>query len=568
MKKKKLENIIQKVSISQYLGLFCFFYIIIIFGLGFWNLSLIEKSNDGFKEIYEVRIKALENVKKIQKILLFDIIGIYQNSLTDLEELGDNQLELEKTYGSLEALIGDLDLFLSKYGSKKEKNLHLKFMNGFERHQNDFIERVKPLFFDENKEKLAQFINYELKIMITNLEKSLVEIQSIQENSIENLYLESGVYYKNQKNLITTVSIGVSIIAIIVAYLILLAINSSIQLVSTQLSEIATGKTDLSKKLNVKENRNDALSVLYRSFNSLLDELKNVLSGVKKTQGKVEVSSEKITVGSDKIQSLTLELGDLSKDLSSTSSEIISTSESVTVSMKDISKRASKTADFAEQGRESLSELEKTMGEMETAYTTITSVLQNVSDKVSNITNIVITITKIADQTNLLSLNASIEAEKAGEFGAGFSVVAREIRRLADQVANATLEIDSMVFEMDSTVSMSVEKITDFFQSTQGDMKNIRNVGIQFHQIIQQVQQLLPKIEQIHKVIENQSSKVGKISSSVSHLTSFSSSVDNELHSNSLVIKKLRDSSSELNLKIEGFQLKEEKTPSRIKEPV
>ena len=79
--------------------------------------------------------------------------------------------------------------------------------------------------------------------------------------------------------------------------------------------------------------------------------------------------------------------------------------------------------------------------------------LEVLNEKASNINQVVTTITKVADQTNLLSLNAAIEAEKAGEHGRGFAVVATEIRRLADQTAIASYDIEQLVKEMQSAVS-------------------------------------------------------------------------------------------------------------------
>ena len=75
----------------------------------------------------------------------------------------------------------------------------------------------------------------------------------------------------------------------------------------------------------------------------------------------------------------------------------------------------------------------------------VSAKLGMIREKADSINAVVTTITKVADQTNLLSINAAIEAEKAGEYGRGFLVVAREIRRLADQTAVATLDIETMV---------------------------------------------------------------------------------------------------------------------------
>jgi len=85
------------------------------------------------------------------------------------------------------------------------------------------------------------------------------------------------------------------------------------------------------------------------------------------------------------------------------------------------------------------------MKQLAEATTSISSKLSVISDKAGNINSVVTTINMVADQTNLLSLNAAIEAEKAGEYGLGFAVVAREIQRLADQTALATRDIETMV---------------------------------------------------------------------------------------------------------------------------
>jgi methyl-accepting chemotaxis protein WspA len=128
------------------------------------------------------------------------------------------------------------------------------------------------------------------------------------------------------------------------------------------------------------------------------------------------------------------------------------------------------------------------------------------------------TITKVADQTNLLSLNAAIEAEKAGEHGAGFSVVAREIRRLADQTAVATLDIERTVREMQSSMAASVVEITRFTEQVSKGTEEAGTVNLQLGRIMEQVQTLPPKFEAVTEGMRSQSEGASQISNATSQL--------------------------------------------------
>lgn len=123
---------------------------------------------------------------------------------------------------------------------------------------------------------------------------------------------------------------------------------------------------------------------------------------------------------------------------------------------------AEKAATLAGSGQAGLARMKSTMQQITEASTAINTRLAVLSEKAGNIGNVVTTITKVADQTNLLSLNAAIEAEKAGDYGRGFSVVAMEIRRLADQTAVATSDIDQ-------TASTSTDADPEFRNRQRGD---------------------------------------------------------------------------------------------------
>jgi Methyl-accepting chemotaxis protein (MCP) signalling domain len=113
-------------------------------------------------------------------------------------------------------------------------------------------------------------------------------------------------------------------------------------------------------------------------------------------------------------------------------------------------------------------------------------------------------ITRVADQTNLLSLNAAIEAEKAGEYGRGFAVVATEVRRLADQTAVATYDIGQIVKEIQSAVTAGVMGMDKFSQEVRRGMQEVQHVSGQLSQIIQQVQALAPRVESVNEGMQAQ----------------------------------------------------------------
>ena len=153
------------------------------------------------------------------------------------------------------------------------------------------------------------------------------------------------------------------------------------------------------------------------------------------------------------------------------------------------------------------------------AAAAINAKLAVLSEKAGNINQVVTTITRVADQTNLLSLNAAIEAEKAGEYGRGFAVVATEIRRLADQTSVATYDIDQIVKEIQSAVAAGVMGMDKFSQEVRRGMDEVQQVGGQLSQIIHQVQALAPRVESVNEGMQAQATGAEQISEALMQLS-------------------------------------------------
>jgi methyl-accepting chemotaxis protein WspA len=208
----------------------------------------------------------------------------------------------------------------------------------------------------------------------------------------------------------------------------------------------------------------------------------------------------------------TTEIAAAVKEISATSQELQST-------LEQVSGVAASAAGLAENGRSGLDEMDGTMRQLSGATSSISSKLAVIREKANDINLVVTTITKVADQTNLLSVNAAIEAEKAGEYGLGFLVVAREIRRLADQSAVATLDIEQMVRHMQAAVSAGVMEMDKFTEQVRHGVEAVGTINQQLGQIIEQVQELNGRIESLNEGMRSQSQGASQISDAMTQLT-------------------------------------------------
>jgi len=195
----------------------------------------------------------------------------------------------------------------------------------------------------------------------------------------------------------------------------------------------------------------------------------------------------------------------------------------------------------------------------------ISQKLSTISDKARAITGVVTTITKVADQTNLLSLNAAIEAEKAGEYGLGFGVVAREIRRLADQTAVSVLDIEHMVREMQAAVSAGVMEMDKFSGDVHSGVGEVGSVGGRLSAILQQVQALLPRFGLVKDGMSAQSQGAKQINEAMVGLTDGARRTANSLKEFDRAVASLHEAVEALRREIARFKVSDDRSTGLTK---
>gem|GEM_PF-363460 len=304
-------------------------------------------------------------------------------------------------------------------------------------------------------------------------------------------------------------------LAIVIGFCISRSISRRIEKVGVMARRVSQG--DFSETLSVEGK--DEIGTLLAAINGMVLAVRGIVGQVRSSGIQVMSSATEISASARELEATAAQQASAIVEVGATSREISSGSKELAKTMGEVSAVAAETATLAAEGHEGLQGIESTMGHLMDATASIASKLELINEKTNNIGSIVTTITKVADQTNLLSLNASIEAEKAGEYGLGFAVVAREIRRLADQSAMATLDIEQMVKEMQSAVASGVMEVDKFVQQVRKGVENVVRIGGQLQTVIEKVGVLIPQFETVDYAMGAHNTAAEEISKAMMQLS-------------------------------------------------
>lgn len=280
----------------------------------------------------------------------------------------------------------------------------------------------------------------------------------------------------------------------------------------------------------------------------LIKHVNEMITTMQRSGVQIHSSSLQLAASGKQLEATVVEQTAVGSNITESSKEIASTARRLTDYVQAVLLQAQSAQDSATAGKEDLAVMAATMQQLEAMTMAISRRLGTISDRANTIDQVVVAITKVADQTNLLSLNAAIEAEKAGEYGAGFAVVAREIRRLADQTALSTLEIETLVKEMQSAVSVGVMEMDKFAHQVSDSTGRTGRVTEQMVAITQQVKSLLPSLNEVNEGMTAQSSQVDNIRDALEQFTKGASQTVRSLQESNQALDLLQETAEGLQL--------------------
>jgi methyl-accepting chemotaxis protein WspA len=313
-----------------------------------------------------------------------------------------------------------------------------------------------------------------------------------------------------------SIASGGLIIVVILLMAMAIAIGRRVRQAAEAADRVAGG--DLSHDIPPGKGH-DETAMLFNSLSTMTRNLRSIVERVKHATIQINATATELAATSQRQEQTAASFGASTSQIAAAVNQISATSVELAGTVHSIDELATGTARVATEGQSGLGQMNSTMESLDSAATSIAGKLAAINERASGITALVTTITKVADQTNLLSVNAAIEAEKAGEAGVGFLVVAGEIRRLADQTAGATLDIEEIVEQMQSAVSAGVLEMDDFGQLVRHGVDDVGRVIGQLGDIIDRVNETTTSFRVVNDGTQSQADGARQISEAMSQLT-------------------------------------------------
>ena len=326
--------------------------------------------------------------------------------------------------------------------------------------------------------------------------------------------------------------------------LIVRSVIKSTNALNARVREMAGGAGDLTARLPV--DGTDELGQLAEGINAVIGKIQVIVGKARESSLQLLSIASQIGATARNQEQTVNNLSASTTEVAASVRQVSATSKDLSGTMNEVSQTASHAAELAVRGRDNTTKMATEMRQLVESTGSVSTKLNMIREKADSINAVVTTITKVADQTNLLSINAAIEAEKAGEYGRGFLVVAREIRRLADQTAVATLDIETMVRQMQDAVSAGVMHMDKFATEVRSGVEQVTKINQMTWEIINEVQSLSGRFQLVNEGMRNQTSGAQQINEAMAQIA-------DATHRSAQSVKEFERTATHLRSSVEGL---------------
>jgi len=323
--------------------------------------------------------------------------------------------------------------------------------------------------------------------------------------------------------------------------------------VAARLEDIASGEGDLTQRLDIKSQ--DEIGQLSIGFNKFLDKLQSIISDVVDTTLQIGTTTQQSRVAAQQTRSSS-DAQFKEVDLVATASEEMTQTASLVVQNAEVAVRAAEKAnEVAASGQNVIEQSQAEMIRLVDRMTAAVPVVEELASNNANITEILSVIEGISEQTNLLALNAAIEAARAGEQGRGFAVVADEVRNLASRTQESVGEIRQVIENVQNGTRDVVRAIQDGNDLANDSAAQVQNAAAELSQIFEAIASINDMNSQIVKAAEEQQSVSAEVNQNVSNIRDLSAQILTQAEESEMVSSQIGELSSKQQSLVDQFKV-------------
>ncbi len=299
----------------------------------------------------------------------------------------------------------------------------------------------------------------------------------------------------------------------------------------------------------------DELGTIGKSFDVMADSFSQALR-------KVSDSSLQVTTAASQVHSIAERIATGAEEVAAQSATVATAGEEMSATSGDIAQNCQVAAEGAQRasvtaqnGAEVVEKTVRVMSQIAERVQESAKTVASLGERSDQIGTIIGTIEDIADQTNLLALNAAIEAARAGEQGRGFAVVADEVRALAERTTKATREIGEMIKAIQNETKGAVSAMEQGVHQVEAGTMEAEKSGQALHEILEQINDVAMQVNQIATAAEEQTATTGEISSNMHQITAVVQQTSQGAHESATAATQLSGNAEELQRLVQQFKL-------------
>ena len=502
---------LNNMNVSSRLYLLIAFFALLVAGIGFLGLHCAKESNRSLDTVYQDRVVPLKDLKVIADMYAVNIVDTahkvrngnlkWDEGRKNADEAVKNIAEKWKTYLATTLVADEKKLVAEAIPLMKAADTA--------------VLKLSEILRREDKEALTVFTISELYQAIDPISGKFSELVDLQLKVAKEEHDKSSNMYEADK----IKSIAAILIGIVVAGCFGFLIARSITRPLADGVKVANRIAEGDLTVTVTVNSNDETGMLMTAMKTMVENLRHLVSQT------VTISAS-ITAASDQLKTTSEQIATGDEEVAAQISTVATASEEMAATSNDIARNCHAAADSADMATKT------TQNGFEIVKHTVdgihfrgektrenAKILANLGKRSEQIGAIVGTIEDIADQTNLLALNAAIEAARAGEQGRGFAVVADEVRALAERTTKATKEISDMIKAIQQETNVAIHSMEEGVRGTEQGAAEASQLETSLQQILEQVNDVTMQVSQIATAAEQQTATTGEVTTNIQLVT-------------------------------------------------